>query len=103
LRVRGRLGVSRTVYFGVHLRDASGAFAGRFLTARSPHEFGAGEVFDVTLPIRDFILDPSLKHLSKKLPARPFELTVESVFCHTLTHPAGLELFQIEVIPPAVP
>ena len=103
LRVRGRLGVSRTVYFGVHLRDASGAFAGRFLTARSPYEFGAGEVFDVTLPIRDFILDPALKHLSKKLPARPFELTVESVFCHTLTHPAGLELFQIEVIPTAVP
>jgi len=103
LRVRGRLGVSRTVYFGVHLRDASGAFAGRFLTARSPYEFGAGEVFDVTLPIRDFILDPALKHMSKKLPARPFELTVESVFCHTLTHPAGLELFQVEVIPPAVP
>ena len=103
LRVRGRLEVSRTVYFGVHLRDASGAFAGRFLTARSPYEFGAGEVFDVTLPIRDFILDPALKHMSKKLPARPFELTVESVFCHTLTHPAGLELFHVEVIPPAVP
>jgi hypothetical protein len=103
LRIRGRLGVSRTVYFGVHLRDASGAFAGRFLTARSAQQFGAGEVFDVTLPIRDFILDPALKHLSKKLPARPFELTVESVFCHTLTHPAGLELFQIEVIPTAVP
>ena len=103
LRIRGRLGVSRTVYFGVHLRDASGAFAGRFLTARSAQQFGAGEVFDVTLPIRDFILDPALKHLSKKLPARPFDLTVESVFCHTLTHPAGLELFQIEVIPTAVP
>ena len=103
LRFRGRLEVSRTVYFGVHLRDAGGAFAGRFLTARSAHDFGAGEVFDVVLPLRDFILDPALKHMSKKLPASPFELNVESVFCHTLTQPAGLKLFQVEVIPPAVP
>jgi ferric-dicitrate binding protein FerR (iron transport regulator) len=103
LRFRGRLDVSRTVYFGVHLRDASGGFAGRFLTARSAQDFGAGKVFDVTLPLRDFILDPALKHMSKKLPASPFELTVESVFCHTLTHPAGLKLFQVEVMAPAIP
>ena len=103
LRLRGRLTMSSQVYFGVTVRDTNGAFAGRFQTVRSAGEFVAGEDFDVTLPLRDFVLDPVLKPMAKKLPTRPFELTVESVWCHTLTRPAGLELFQAQVIPPAVP
>jgi ferric-dicitrate binding protein FerR (iron transport regulator) len=103
LRFRGRLATSSAVYFGVTMRDANGAFAGRFQTVRSSGEFAAGEDFDVTLPLRDFVLDPVLKPMAKRLPARPFELTVESVWCHTLTRPAGLQLFQAQVIPPAVP
>ena len=103
LRLRGRLAMSSQVYFGVTVRDANGAFAGRFQTVRSAGEFVAGEDFDVTIPLRDFVLDPVLKPMAKKLPTRPFELTVESVWCHTLTRPAGLELFQAQVIPPAVP
>jgi hypothetical protein len=51
-RVHGRLGCLRTVYFGVNLRDANGAFAGRFLTALNAHVFGTGESFDVTIPLR---------------------------------------------------
>lgn len=103
LRLRGRLTMSSPVYFGVTMRDANGAFAGRFQAVRNAREFVAGEDFDVTLPLGDFVLDPALKPMAKKLPARPFELTVESVWCHTLTRPAGLELFQAQVIPPAVP
>ncbi len=103
LRLRGRVAMSSPVYFGVTVRDANGAFAGRFQTVRGEGEFVAGENFDVTLPLRDLVLDPVLKPMAKKLPARPFELTVESVWCHTLHRPAGLELFQAQVIPPAVP
>jgi len=103
LRFRGRLAMSSPVYFGVTMRDANGAFAGRFQAVRNAREFVAGEDFDVTLPLGDFVLDPALKPMAKKLPSSPFELTVESVWCHTLTRPAGLELFQAQVIPPAVP
>jgi len=103
LRFRGRLAVSSPVYFSVSVRDANGAFAGRFQTVRNAGGPAAGRDFDMNLPLRDFVLDPALKHMSRKLPARPFELTVESVCCYTLTHPAGLELLQAEVIAPAVP
>ena len=102
LRFRGRLAVSSPVYFGVTVRDANGAFAGRFQTIRSAAKFAAGKNFDVTLPLAEFGLDPSLNSMANKLPARPFELNVESVWCHTLTRPAGLELFQTQVIAPAV-
>jgi ferric-dicitrate binding protein FerR (iron transport regulator) len=103
LRFRGRMAMSSPVYFGVTLRDANGAFAGRFQTVRSAGEFAAGEVFDVTLPLRDFVLDPALKPMAKKLPSSPFELSAESVWCHTLTRPAGLQLYQAQVIPPVRP
>ena len=103
LRLRGRVAMSSPVYFGVTVRDANGAFAGRFQTVRSAGEFVAGEDFDVTLPLRDFVLDLVLKPMAKKLPPRPFELNFESVWCHTLTRPAGLQLFQAQVVPPVVP
>ena len=103
LRFRGRLAMSSPVYFGVTMRDANGAFAGRFHTVRSEVEFAVGDDFDLTLPLRDFVLDPALKPMAKKLPSRPFELSVETVWCHTLTRRAGLQLCQAEVITPALP
>jgi hypothetical protein len=97
------MAMSSPVYFGVTLRDANGAFAGRFQTVRAAVEFAAGDDFDVTLPLRDFVLDPALKPMAQKLPSSPSELSVESVWCHTLTRPAGLQLYQAQVIPPALP
>jgi hypothetical protein len=70
---------------------------------RSAGDFVAGETFDVPLPLHDFVVDPALKPMAKKLPTHTIELTVEPIWCHTLTRPAGLQLFQAQVIPPADP
>ncbi len=100
LRVRGRIASSHHVYFGVTLRTASGEFAGKFQTIRPASAFPAGKDFQVILPLGDFQLDPSLSVLREQLPKSPFHLVVESMWCHTLYAPAGLEIAEVELLPP---
>ena len=97
-RVRGNLASSHSVYFGVTVRQADGEFAGRFQTVRPADEFPAGRDFEVVLSLQDYQLDPSLDDMKDKLPRVPFELVVESIWCHTLDQPAGLEIFEIELL-----
>jgi ferric-dicitrate binding protein FerR (iron transport regulator) len=100
LRVRGRIASPHKVYFGVTVRQANGAFAGRFQTIRPVEEFAGGEEFDLILPLRDFRLDPSLASLQRELASDPFRLIVETIWCHTLDKWAGLEITEVELIPP---
>ena len=83
----------------ITVRQANGAFAGRFQTIRPADEFRSGQDFDVLLHLQDFRLDPSLDEMKDKLPSVPFGLVVESVWCHTLDKQAGLEISEVELAP----
>ena len=99
LRVRGRIASTHKVYFGVTVRHANGEFAGRFQIIRPAVEFQGGQDFEVLLHLDDFQLDPSLDEMKNKLPSVPFDLVVESFWCHTLNEQAGLEIAEAELIP----
>ncbi len=100
-RVRGRIASTHKVYFGVTLRHPNGEFAGNFQTIRSAVEFRSGQDFEVILHLRDFRLDPSLIEMKSSLPTDPYDLVVESMWCHTLGEQAGLEVTEVELIPSA--
>jgi len=99
-RVRGRVESSHRVWFGVTLRHPNGAFAGRFETIRPAAEFPSGQDFEVILHLQDFHLDPSLSEMRNELPSVPFQLVVDSIWCHTLYKQAGLEITEVELLPP---
>ena len=99
-RVRGRIASSRPVSFGVTVRHAGGGFAGKFQTHRPAAQFPGGENFEVVLDLQDFRLDPSLNQMKDKLPGSPFHLVLDSMWCHTLYQQAGLEVTEVELIPP---
>lgn len=98
IRVRGFITSAHKVYFGVTTRQLDGEFAGRFQTIRPANEFQSGQDFEVVLRLRDFHLDPSLKHMKAKLPSVPLELIVDSIWCHTLLDQAGLAITEVELI-----
>jgi hypothetical protein len=100
LRVRGYITSTHKVYFGVTVRYASGGFAGRFQTIRPAVEFPSGEDFEALLHLRDFQPDPSLVEIKDTLPSAPFHLVVESIWCHTLDQQSGLEIAEVELLPP---
>ena len=99
-RVRGRIASTHKVYFGLTVRHPNGEFAGRFQTTRPAVEFQSGQDFEVILHLGDFRLDPSLIEMKNKLPSVPFHLVVESMWCHTLDEQAGLEIGEVELLPP---
>ena len=99
-RVRGRVASTAKAYFGVTVRHPNGEFAGRFQTIRPAVEFPSGQEFEVILHLRDFRLDPSLAEMRNELPSVPFHLVVESIWCHTLYQQAGLEIAEVELLPP---
>ncbi len=101
LRVRGRIASPQKVYFGITVRQANGAFAGSFQTIRPADELPSGQDFEVTLHLREFRLDSSLASLKQELPSAPFHLVVETIWCHTLDKQAGLEISEVELLPPA--
>jgi len=101
LRVRGRVRSPHKVYVGVTVRDAGGDFAGRFQVTRPAEAFSPGQDFDLILSLRDFQLDPTLSGVKHKLPRTPFNLLVETFWCHTLDKQAGLEIVGVELYPSA--
>ena len=100
VRVRGRIASSHKVYFGVTVRQASGEFAGMFDTNRPAVEFSSGQDFEVVLHLGDYRPVPSPGQMKDKLPRVPFGLVVEAFWCHTLAKQAGLEIVELELIPP---
>ncbi len=103
LRVRGHMGSTHKIYFGVTVRHPNGEFAGRFQTIRPADEFPGRQDFEAILHLRDFRLDSSLAAVKDKLPSTPFDLVVESVWCHTLNDRAGLEITEVELQPTTQP
>ncbi len=101
LRVRGRVRSPHKVYVGVTVRDAGGDFAGRFQLLRPAEAFSPGQDFDLVLRLRDFQLDPSLNDVRHSLPRTPYNLVVETLWCHTLDKQAGLEIVGVELYPSA--
>ena len=100
LRVRGHMASTHEVYFGVTVRYLSGGFAGKFQTIRPAAEFQSGQDFEGILGLEDFQLDPLLVEIKDKLPRTPFHLVVEFIWCHTLDQPSGLEITEMELLPP---
>lgn len=100
LRVKGHIASTHKVYFGITVMYPGGGFAGRFENIRQAIEFESGEDFEMLLDLRKFRLDPSLAKIKDKLPGAPFHLVVETVWCHTLDHPSGLEIIEVEFLPP---
>jgi hypothetical protein len=100
LRVRGRIASTNRVFFGVTVRHPNGEFAGNFQTIRPAVEFPSGQDFEVILHLRNFRLDPSLTEIRNTLPSVPFDLVVESMWCHTLDKQAGLEIIEVELLSP---
>ncbi len=100
IRVRGHITSPHNVYFGITVRHPKGEFAGRFQIVRPAVEFPGGQDFEIVLHLRDFRLDPSLIEMKNKLPSDPFDLVVESMWCHTLGQQAGLEVTEVELVPP---
>jgi len=99
--VQGHIASTHEAYFGVTVRYAGGGFAGRFQTIRPAVEFLSGQDFEILLDLRDFRLDPSLGKIKDKLPGTPFHLVVEDIWCHTLYQPSGLEITEMELLPPS--
>lgn len=97
LRVRGRLDEPADLFVGMSLKTAQGDFAGRFQVVVPQHDFRPGGRFDITLPAKDFQLDPSLAGIKSRLPESPDDLIVESIWCHTLYQPAGLAVASVEL------
>ena len=98
-RIRGRIASPHEVYFGVTARHSNGEFAGKFQVIRAANALEAKEGFEFVLPLRDFRLDPSLADAKHRLPTVPFNLVIESIWCHTLYEPAGLEIAEVELLP----
>ncbi len=98
-RVRGQIESAHRVYFGVTVRRPNGEFAGNFQTIRPASDFQSGQEFEVFVELRDFQLDPSLVEMQNNLPSVPFNLVVESFWCHTLYEQAGLAVTEVELAP----
>jgi len=101
LSVSGRLATKCPVYFGITINHPNGDFAGRYQTVRPADEFRGGEDFKVTLELQDFQLDPSLADSKDKLPSQPFHFVVKTIWLHTLEKQAGLEVIEVELVPPS--
>jgi len=99
LRMKGHIASTHKVYFGITVMYPGGGFAGRFENIRPAIEFESGEDFEVLLDLQEFRLDPSLTEIKDKLPSAPFHLVVETVWCHTLDQPSGLEIVEVELLP----
>jgi hypothetical protein len=100
LRARGRIATANPVLFGVSVNHPNGDFAGRFQTVCPADEFQSGEDFDFVLELRDHQLDPSLANVKDTLPTAAFHFVVQSAWFHTLDQQAGLEIAEVELLPP---
>ena len=100
-RARGRIATVHPVYLGITINHPNGDFAGRFQTVCPADEFQSGEDFELTVELRDFQLDPSLAGMKDQLPSDPFHFVVRSAWFHTLDKHSGLEIAELELLPPA--
>lgn len=104
--VRGRLRSDARVHFGIRVTNPNGEFAGMYrgdlhdeqpLAARD--EDGR---FEEVFRLEHFTVDPAVRDRQDELAARPDGLILDGVWAFTHTgRPSGLEIIEVEVIPPA--
>ncbi|TWU44459.1 fec operon regulator FecR [Rubripirellula tenax] len=95
--VRGRLDRATDLYVGMSLKTEDGTFAGRFQVVLPSEQFQGQEVFEISLPLEDFTLDPSLASMKREFAKSASDLVVDTVWCHTLYVPVGLAVATIEL------
>ena len=95
-RVRGRLGSGRDLGFGVTMKGSGGNFGGKFEANVPAGRFGAGGgAFDL-------VLAPDvLRPLQPSAPGTPIGSEVEDCYVFTVDVDAGLEVVEVELLPPA--
>lgn len=106
LVVRGRLQSEARVHFGIRVNYPNGEFAGMFrgdLHDKQPlaakDENGR---FEEVYSLQHFTVDPAVRERQDELAARPDGLILDGAWAFTHTGgPAGLEITEVEVIPPA--
>ena len=102
--VRGRLTTAADVFFGIRVSHANGEFAGKFLAHQAAAHFEGDSRFEVVFQLSDFTLDPCVRDRKDELPARPDNLILTGVWSFTASGgPTGLEVAQVELIPPDQP
>ena len=106
--VRGHLQSEARVHFGIRVTYPNGEFAGMFrgdLHDKQPlaakDENGR---FEEVYSVQQFTVDPAVRERQGELAAKPDGLILDGVWAFTHTgDPSGLEIFEVEVIPPAQP
>lgn len=96
-RIRGRLDAARDLGFGVTMRRAGGSFGGKFEAIVPARELASkAGAFNL-------VLDPGvLRPLQPGGSATPINSEVEDCYVFTVNVDAGLEVVEVELLPPAV-
>ena len=97
-RIRGRLDTAHDLGFGVTMKQSGGSFGGKFEATVPAREFAAGGgAFDL-------VLDPGvLRPLQPGASGTPIGSEVEDCYVFTVNVDAGLEVVEVELMPPATP
>lgn len=95
-RIRGRLGNAHHLGFGVTMKRSGGSFGGKFETIVPGRKFATSDGdFDLTI-------DPAiLKPLQRGASGTPIGSEVEDCYVFTVNMDAGLEVVEVELVPPA--
>lgn len=97
-RIRGRLGSVHNLGFGVTMKRSGGSFGGKFEKIVPGREFAKADgSFDLAL-------DPAiLKPLQVGASGTPIGSEVEDCYVFTVNVDAGLEVIEVELLPPTSP
>lgn len=97
-RIRGRMGPAHNLGFGVTMKRSGGSFGGKFEAIVPGREFASADGgFDLTL-------DPArLKPLQPGASGTPVGSEVEDCYVFTVNVDAGLEVIEVELLPPTSP
>jgi len=100
IRIRGRLSASESVLFGFLATTTNGDYLGHFRVILPASEFAAGEEFEIELPVRVFERKPTTRKIPPAPPGQPHQHVMKSFWGNTDDKNAGLEIFEVELLPP---
>ncbi|MDP6545829.1 MAG: ankyrin repeat domain-containing protein [Phycisphaerae bacterium] len=97
-RIRGRIGTSGDIYFGLTMKHIKGGFAGKYVTARRVNVADkTDQHLEIELPFEDF------RPQEKEFPASPVGLELVDLWCFTYNQDAELRITSVELLPSAPP
>jgi ferric-dicitrate binding protein FerR (iron transport regulator) len=95
-RIRGRIGTSGNIYFGLTMKHVKGGFAGKYVTVRKVSLADkTDQRLEIELPIEDF------RPQEKEFPASPVGLELVDLWCLTYNQDAELGITSVELLPSA--